>query len=144
MVSATVGDGTGEIQMTWFNPYVERQFRGGRAYVFSGKVDSYRGKLQMRGPEFESLDSLQVSTARLVPIYPLTQGITARWLRRIMRNTLDSYASSVSDVLPAVVRQQQELLPIRAALAQVHFPDNQDILAPLAAGSASRKSSSCN
>ena len=80
MVTARVGDGTGEILMTWFNPYVERQLRSGRAYAFSGKVESYRGQLQMRAPEFEALDSLQVNTARLVPAYPLTQGLNARWL----------------------------------------------------------------
>ena len=129
MVMARVGDGTGEILLTWFNPYVERQLRGGRAYAFSGKVDSYRGQLQMRSPEFEALDSLQISTARLVPIYPLTQGLNARWLRRVVKNTLDDYADVVPDVIPPAIRKQQGLLPIGAALAQVHFPDSQEAVA---------------
>ena len=40
LVTAVVGDGTGEMQMTWFNPYVERQLHTGHAYAFSGKVDT--------------------------------------------------------------------------------------------------------
>ena len=56
MVTAVVGDGTGEMQMTWFNPFVERRLRTGRAYTFSGKIDNYRGRQLIRNPEFEPLE----------------------------------------------------------------------------------------
>ena len=72
MITALVGYGTGEIEMTLFNPFVERRLRPGQAFMFSGKIDSYRGHFLMRNPEFEPLDHQQIHTGRLVPTYPLT------------------------------------------------------------------------
>jgi ATP-dependent DNA helicase RecG len=128
MVTAVVGDGTGEIQMTWFNPFVERRLRSGRAYTFGGKIDSYRGRLLMRNPEFEPLERHQVHTGRLVPIYPLTEGISARWLRRIMDHAVNAWAAEVSDFLPEQVRQHSHLVTLGEALRQIHFPDNSERL----------------
>lgn len=124
LITALVGDGTGEIEATWFNPYVERRLRAGQAYMFSGKIDSYRGHFVMRNPEFEPLDRQQVHTGRVVPIYPLTEGLTAHWLREVMSKAVESWAGAVPDILPADIRQQADLLPLAEALKQVHFPDN--------------------
>ncbi|MEJ5198518.1 MAG: ATP-dependent DNA helicase RecG, partial [Anaerolineae bacterium] len=124
LITALIGDGTGEIEATWFNPYVERRLRAGQAYMFSGKIDSYRGHFVMRNPEFEPLDRQQVHTGRVVPIYPLTEGLTAHWLREVMSKAVESWAGAVPDILPADIRQQAGLLPLAEALKQVHFPDN--------------------
>ena len=84
-----VGDGTGEMQMSWFNPFVERQLHTGHAYAFSGKVDNYRHVPMIRNPQFEPLDRNQLSTGRLAPVYPLTEGISMQWLRGVLdRNGL--------------------------------------------------------
>ena len=128
MITAVVGDGTGQMEMTWFNPYVERRLRAGRAFSFSGKVDSYRGRLLMRNPEFEPLEKSQVHTGRLVPVYPLTQGITARWLRRVIRKAVDAWTVNLDDFLPEAVRRENRLLPLSEALEQIHFPVNQERL----------------
>jgi ATP-dependent DNA helicase RecG len=128
MVTAVVGDGTGEIQMTWFNPFVERRLRTGRAYTFSGKIDDYRGRTLIRNPEFEPLEKHQVHTGRLVPIYPLTEGISARWLRRIMDHAVNAWALEVRDFLPEEIRQQCHLVTLGEALRQIHFPDSKERL----------------
>ncbi len=128
IINAVVGDGTGEMQMTWFNPYVERRLRPGRAYAFSGRVESFRDRLLMRNPEFEPLEKRQVSTGRLVPIYPLTEGITARWLRLMMKKAVDAWAQNVPDFLPESVRQEAGLLRLSEALTQIHFPDTRELL----------------
>jgi ATP-dependent DNA helicase RecG len=128
MVTAVVGDGTGEIQMTWFNPFVERRLRTGRAYTFSGKIDNYRGQQLIRNPEFEPLEKHQVHTGRLVPIYPLTEGISARWLRRIMDHAVNAWALEVRDFLPEETRQQSHLVTLGEALRQIHFPDSMERL----------------
>jgi ATP-dependent DNA helicase RecG len=128
IISAVVGDGTGEIQTTWFNPFVERRLRTGRVYTFSGKIDNYRGRLLMRNPEFEPLEKHQVHTGRLVPIYPLTEGISARWLRRIMDHAVNAWAAEVADFLPEHIRRAEHLLPIGEALRQIHFPDSSERL----------------
>lgn len=129
LVTAVVGDGTGEMQMTWFNPFIERQLRVGQAYTFSGKVDSYRGVPTMRNPDFEPLDKSQVSTGRLAPVYPLTEGLSLVWLRRLMERTLEAWSDEMPDFLPAAVRESRGLLPLSRALRQIHFPDNPASLA---------------
>ena len=129
LVTAVVGDGTGEMQMSWFNPFIERQIRTGHAYTFSGKVDSYRGVPTMRNPVFEPLDKNQVSTGRLAPVYPLTEGLTNGWMQRVMNRTLEAWGSEIPDFLPAAVRERLELPPLAQALHQIHFPDSQTNLA---------------
>ena len=128
LLTALVGDGTGEIEMTWFNPYVERQLRTGHAYSFSGKIDTYRGHFLMRNPEFEPLDRQQIHTGRLVPIYPLTEGITVHWLRAVMDKAVEAWAADVPDFLPDEIRRSLDLMPLADALAQIHFPDNMDLV----------------
>jgi ATP-dependent DNA helicase RecG len=128
LVTAVVGDGTGEMQMTWFNPYVERQLHTGHAYAFSGKVDSYRHVPVIRNPQFEPLDRNQLSTGRLAPVYPLTEGISIQWLRGVIKRTVDSFAAEAPDFLPEGVRTGAGLLPLFEALTQIHFPDNRQRL----------------
>lgn len=129
VVTARVGDGTGEMHMTWFTPFIERQLRVGQPYAFSGKVDSYRGVPTMRHPAFESLDQNQVSTGRLVPVYPLTEGLSAQWLRKVMDRAVAAWATEIPDCLPEAIRQESRLMPLAQALKQIHFPDSRQQLA---------------
>jgi ATP-dependent DNA helicase RecG len=128
LITALVGDGTGEIEMTWFNPYVERRLRTGHAFSFSGKIDAYRNHFLMRNPEFEPLDRQQIHTGRLIPIYPLTEGITVHWLRAVMDKAVEAWAADVPDFLPEEMRRSLDLMPLADALAQIHFPDNMDLV----------------
>jgi ATP-dependent DNA helicase RecG len=129
MVTARVGDGTGEIQMTWFNPWIEKQLRVGQAYSFAGKVETYRRALVIRSPEFEPLDRALLSTGRLVPVYPLTEGLSVRWLRGIIKPALDAWGADLPDFLPDDIRRRFDLLTLAEAITQIHFPDNHERLA---------------
>ncbi len=129
LTTAVVGDGTGELQVTWFIPFIERQLHVGQAFVFSGRINDYRGRLVMSNPEFEPLDREQVSTARLVPVYPLTAGLSGRWLRKIMNQAVHQWAAAVPDFLPEDIRRRADLLSHSEALAQIHFPDSHVSLA---------------
>jgi len=128
VVNAIVGDATGTIQVTWFNPYIVRQLRPGRTVVLSGKVDERLGRLVMTSPAWEPLDKELIHTGRLVPVYPLTQGISARWLRRLMKQTVDAWAKRLPDYLPSAVREHAGLLSLGKAIQQIHFPDNKELL----------------
>jgi ATP-dependent DNA helicase RecG len=128
LLTALVGDGTGEIEMSWFSPYVERQLRTGHAYAFSGKIDTYRSHFLMRNPEFEPLDRQQIHTGRLVPVYPLTEGITVHWLRSVMSKAVEAWSADVPDFLPEAIRRNHDLMPLADTLAQIHFPDNMDLV----------------
>lgn len=129
VVTARVGDGTGEMQMTWFNPWIEKQLRVGQAYSFGGKVEAYRSALVMRSPEFEPLDRNLLSTGRLSPVYPLTEGLSERWLRGVIKPVLDAWGEELPDFLPAGLRAAYGLMTLPDAISQIHFPDNHEQLA---------------
>ncbi|MFZ2487180.1 MAG: ATP-dependent DNA helicase RecG [Anaerolineae bacterium] len=128
LVSGVLGDSTATLEVTWFSPFVAKQLRTGQSYVFSGKVQSYRGRLQMNNPEFEEPDAELLHTGRLVPVYPLTKGITARWMRNLQKRVVDEWGKRVHDYLPESVRQSAGLLTLSEALDQVHFPDDNEML----------------
>ena len=129
VVSCILADGTGVIEVSWFNqPHIAQQLRPGKQIVVSGRVDEFMGRLTMNSPEWEPLDRELVSTGRVVPIYPLTKGLSPRWLRRLMLRTTRYWAEKVPDPLPERIREERKLMPLGTALAQIHFPDNQDLL----------------
>ncbi len=128
VVHAIVSDASGSIQATWFNPYVIRQLSKGKTYAFSGTVDAYMGRLVMVNPEWEPVDRDLVNTARLVPVYPLTQGMSQRWLRRLIKRTVDSWAPRLEDYLPEALRRELGLMSLSEAYRQIHFPDDEKVL----------------
>jgi ATP-dependent DNA helicase RecG len=126
IVSSIIADGSGTIEAVWFNqPYLVRQLRAGRRIVLSGKVDEYRGRLVLQSPTWEPLEAEQIHTARLVPIYPLTQGISPRWMRRLMKRVVDHWAPRLEDYLPESLRERAGLADLADAIQQIHFPDSQ-------------------
>ncbi len=130
IIDAIFSDSTGTIQVSWFNQeWIAERLRPGQTYRLSGKVDSYLGRLVMRSPAWEPVDKEVLSTGRIVPVYPLTEGLTATWLRKIIKQTVDAWGPRVPDHLPASVCQRAGLLSLPKALTQVHFPDSHDLLA---------------
>ncbi|MCE7937400.1 MAG: ATP-dependent DNA helicase RecG, partial [Chloroflexi bacterium CFX6] len=125
MLTVVVSDTTANVQCTFFNqPYLEREFSIGDQLVVSGKVDVWAGRLVFRAPEWERLERDLVHTGRLVPIYPLTQGVTQRWLRRQIKQTVDEWAPHVEDPLPRDLRQRAGVVALPAALRDLHFPEH--------------------
>ena len=128
IVRSTISDASGSIEAVWFNqPYMARQLRAGRRVVLSGRVTEYLGRLSLQSPEWEPLEADLIHTGRLVPIYPLTAGIGARWLRRLMKQVVDHWAPRLEDHLPPAVRERQALLDLPTAIRQIHFPDNMSL-----------------
>jgi ATP-dependent DNA helicase RecG len=129
LVEAVVSDGTGSIGVTWFNQtWIANRLKPGKAVVLSGKIEQYLGKLTMSGPEWEPLDRKQVHTNRIVPVYPLTAGVTAKWLRRVVNSVVQSHADRLPDPLPPALVSEVGLMPFGTAFHQVHFPDSWDQL----------------
>jgi ATP-dependent DNA helicase RecG len=127
IVNSIIADASGTIEAVWFNqPYLTRQLRAGRRIVLSGKVNEYLGRLILQSPAWEPLERELIHTGRLVPIYPLTQGISSRWLRRLMKRVVDHWAPRLEDPLPEAVRERAGLMDLPTALRQIHFPDDQD------------------
>jgi ATP-dependent DNA helicase RecG len=129
ITEAVIVDGTGSLRLTWFNqPYLQKQLLVGNQIVVSGKVDSYLGRLVMNSPDWEPIEVENLHTNRIVPVYPLKTDVSQKWLRRIVFQTVNHWATKVDDFLPADIVKDAELVNLSTALKQIHFPDNQDQL----------------
>jgi len=126
IVTSIISDGTATIQATWFNqPYLARRLSAGSKIVLSGKVDEYLGRLVFQSPEWEPLERELIHTGRLVPVYPLTKGLSARWVRRLMKKTVDYWSKRLPDHLPARMRERIGLVDLETAIGQIHFPESK-------------------
>lgn len=125
-----VDDGTGVLYGVWFNqPYLEKVFSPHMEVILSGKVTVFR-HLQMENPEYEILDSPAsvedlVHTGRIVPIYPLTDRLSQRTLRTIMKRVVENFTPFVSETLPPEILTRQGLVPLPQALRNIHFPEDE-------------------
>ena len=129
LIEAVISDGTGALRVTWFNqPWIADRLRPGRPIVLSGKVDQYLGRLTMNSPEWEAVERKQLHTNRIVPVYPLTSGVTSKWLRRVIHSVVTRLALRIPDPLPKSVQESADLLPLNIALQQIHFPDDWEHL----------------
>ncbi len=125
LTTAKLFDRTGTIQATFWNPYIDKYLFPERTYYFSGKVKSVGGQRVLDNPEFEIASDDPTHTARIVPIYPLTEGLSPRVLRRHIRQVVETWADRLPDPLPPDLRQRLDFPSIGEALRQVHFPENE-------------------
>jgi ATP-dependent DNA helicase RecG len=128
---AIVGDETGNIRVVWFNqPYLAKSFRTNARIVISGTVSIFKGHKVFESPEWELLqDKELIHTGRLVPVYPLTQGLYPRQVRKWTKETVDGYVWQLSDFLPLEIKTRCQLLDLPTAIAQIHYPDDQTMAA---------------
>jgi ATP-dependent DNA helicase RecG len=126
IVTVTVFDGTGYLDLSWFNQtWPARRHREGQEVAVSGKVGAFRGRLRVQNPAVEILkggDADQVHTGRIVPVHPATEGVSTGVIRRLVHDALPR-VRRVPDPLPKDVATARTLLPLDAAIRQVHFPD---------------------
>ncbi|MFH1560298.1 MAG: ATP-dependent DNA helicase RecG [Chloroflexota bacterium] len=126
---AVVGDDTGNVRVVWFNqPYLARRFKPGTRLVLSGKVSIFKDARVLESPEYEALQDGEelIHTGRLVPVYPLTEGLTPRTVRRLVKETLDTWSSHIQDPLTETMRQRAGLLELPQAISQAHYPQDEE------------------
>lgn len=126
IIETSVNDGTGSLRITWFNkPFLKNQLYKGAPVVVSGKIDIYNGRMVMNSPEWEPLEKEQLHTNRIVPIYPLTAGITQRQLRKIIKQNLDIWGRRYKEYLTKQIIDAEKLPGIADAIHQIHFPESE-------------------
>jgi ATP-dependent DNA helicase RecG len=124
---AIVGDETGNIRVVWYNqPYLAKTLATNARIVLSGRVSLFKGRHVFQSPEWETVESQDfVHTARLVPVYPLTQGLRPRQVRKLMKEVIDQWAWQVADFLPVELRNRLNLLELPRAISQAHYPEDE-------------------
>ncbi|TMC20398.1 MAG: ATP-dependent DNA helicase RecG [Chloroflexi bacterium] len=130
---ATLTDETGKLKVTWFNQaYLQKQLQAAKnSYlVVTGVKQRYGNNVEfsVRSHELPEQGDL-LNTGRIVPIYPLTEGLHAKTLRRIMKEAVDHYAAMIPEHLPPAIRSAGKLMPLPDALYQIHYPESEEQLA---------------
>lgn len=130
---ARARDDTKEIEIIWFNQtFLANVIRVGETFAFSGKVDWFGRNISMVAPDYEQIRKpipnshylLSIHTARLVPVYPETYGVSSKWLRSRIAPLLFNNQIEFKDYLPEKIIKDNNLIDLETALKQIHFPDN--------------------
>lgn len=129
---ATISDETGKLNVSWFNQsYLQKQLTAakGSPLVVTGIKQRFGNKVEfsVRSHELPDQGDL-LNTGRMVPIYPLTEGLHAKALRRFTKWVVDRYAQMIPEHLPLPLRQAGDLIVLPEAIAQIHYPDNEEML----------------
>jgi len=128
LVQVKAADHTGVLYLTFFNqPYVEKTLKMGEEYIFYGSLEAQGRRRSMVNPVFESVGRNNV-TGCILPVYPLTAGITNHMLCSLTRQVL-TCAGEVPETLPAGLRQENGLAELEFALKNIHFPQSDEELA---------------
>ncbi len=123
ITEAIIEDESGAIKAVWFNqPYLAEQLKE-KNVSLAGKINHDGKGVYFSNPFYETLGQ-NTHTARLVPIYPETYGLTSRWLRWQIKRLI-WLVKNIPDFLPTEIRASQKLLVLAEALELIHFPPNR-------------------
>ena len=144
---AMVTDGSGQVALKWFRyrgDWMKKQFAVGRTAVFIGEVKRFGALREVHHPDVEFVpDGVDADTAlradplsfgRILPVYPLTEGLPQKSLRKIMKEVVDRYASLAVSAIPDDIAHRARLLPLDEAFRQAHWPEDDVSLAALEEG----------
>jgi ATP-dependent DNA helicase RecG len=156
LLSAKLEDDSGECDVMWFNQrYLAEILAEGMDLVITGKLRLYKDKPQLAPSDYEIIagpQALQVemdetdgadgaesstgataattaadlAAGRLVPFYPLTEGLSQRFMRMLAHGVVESTADRIADILPEDVRASRALVGIGEALRNMHFPASEE------------------
>ena len=128
LVKLRAVDDTGTLDVTFFNQaWLKNSLHQGETYIFYGRAEGSLLRHQMANPVVEPEGRREV-TGRIVPIYPLTAGVSQLILSRSIRQGLDACADILPDVLPDRVRRDHQLCRIEYAYENIHFPESAEAL----------------
>ncbi len=133
-----VGDGSGQVDLKWFHyrrPWMDKEFTVGCRLLVFGEIKIFGGVKQIEHPEHEIIKennvlnnntssgfSSALGEGGILPVYPLTEGLTQKTIRRIWKKLVEIYASSVPCAIPEEIFHRLRLPSLTEALQEVHFP----------------------
>ena len=134
---ATFLDDTGQMELVWFqgHKWIRESLKINVGYVIFGKTTSFNGVFNMAHPEMELLEEHKASLrSAMQPVYPSTEklankGISNKVINKMMQQLFIETQSLFTETLPAYLLEEIKLIPKNAALFNIHFPKNQELLA---------------
>ncbi len=144
IIEAVIRDESGSIKAVWFNqPYLINTLRPGRVANFAGKVSLGENEIYLSHPAYELTnhrltqmntqmnadenprESASIHTARLIPVYPETRGLTSRGIRFLVQPILKNIGA-IEEWIPEETLEKMDLPEINDALNEIHFPETEE------------------
>jgi len=127
VIDVIVGDDTGTMSIAFFNqPYLLEKFNPNTRLILSGKADIRQGQRTFQPSSYEFLGRNDVFEAgQIIPVYPLTEGLYPRQVRRLVLQALDTCLPGLPDFLPEAVRQNARLMDLPEAIRLAHYPEDE-------------------
>lgn len=147
IVKVKIADESGSLELGFFygksnRRMLERyksQFPQGAGIMVSGtvKLNSFDGKLTIDKPQYSILagdfletgETKNLNLGRIVPIYPLSENLNVKTLRKAIFNAIETYKPTIPTILPDYLIKKYNLLEKKEAIEQIHFPQTMDLLA---------------
>lgn len=124
MQKILVADNSGQINLTYFNQsYLSQKYRVGESFAFAGTPSLYKNQLTVFNPL-----SGPFNTNKIIPIYPETARLKSNWFRKIIGLNFNKLSESLSDPIPQSFLKKYQLLTLKEALENIHFPKNKNSL----------------
>ncbi len=127
---AQAADESGKLQLSFFNmPYIRGTLKKGAVYYFRGKVHRKGNGFTMEQPVLLSPAEYEKQRGKLLPVYPLTNGLNQKAVRKAVAQVLEAAKKEeglVPEVLPSLIREEQGLCGVLEALSGIHFPEGQE------------------
>ena len=124
-----LSDSTGSVNAVWYNqPFIKNALKKDEEYIFTGVYKKSGYRREVSSPEFEkaSTDKEILGGGRIVPVYPLTSGISQKVLRSLIKTTLDAVKTQLPEFLPLEMRKKYMLCERNFAISNIHFPENDE------------------
>jgi ATP-dependent DNA helicase RecG len=132
---ATFSDGTGDLELVWFQaiPWTLDKVKPNTEYVIFGKLSSFGNKLSLAHPEVDVISAKSEGAGFLQPVYPLTEKLKSRHIdskaiSKLQKEILRNAQPHIRESLPDFLLKNQNLIPKKSALLNIHFPQSHDLL----------------
>jgi ATP-dependent DNA helicase RecG len=130
IIKATLTDGSGMVTLVWFNqPWVRRALTKFEGEILAyGQVKEANWGIEIHSPEWELVEPGEESDqfGRIIPVYPLAEGLQQRWVRRAVETVLATDLEHFVDPLTPAILKRQMLRPLRWSLRQIHRPESEE------------------
>ncbi|MEO7364304.1 MAG: DNA helicase RecG, partial [Candidatus Saccharimonadales bacterium] len=128
ITEAVASDDSGSVRLVWFNqPYRAASLKQGSIYYVSGLFELSHGKFAIMNPSIELAGDMSVNTARIIPVYRETKGLTSRQIRQAIAQALP-LIQTLLETLPPDIVAHQKLISRAQALRAMHFPESSEDL----------------
>lgn len=129
ITEAIASDNTDSVRLVWFNqPYRAQALKSGQTYFISGNYELSRQRFAIMNPSVELTQDFPVNTARIVPVYRETKGLTSKQIRKAVREAVP-LMRTLPETLPSWLVASEKLIAFGRALETMHFPTDVAALA---------------